>query len=186
MLTKPRFLLSLSKKLDFFTTAKITIMIIMIKIIVITMLIIIIIMIIKWNLEVVNQQRTLCVPKKKKTRWFYLYLCFFYRLLRSSIFTFVLFFFRCRNKVLYMYIHRSTTMYWALFYESQIYIYIYALSVHTRPLTIAWVCFFTLNFTPSQIIIARIFWGAGTELLWTLFSFLLALFFFFFTSTLTF
>ena len=47
MLTKPRFLLSLSKKLDFFTTAKITIMIIMIKIIVITMLIIIIIMIIK-------------------------------------------------------------------------------------------------------------------------------------------
>ena len=47
MLTKPRFLLSLSKKLDSFTTAKITIMIIMIKIIVITMLIIIIIMIIK-------------------------------------------------------------------------------------------------------------------------------------------
>ena len=47
MLTKPRFLLSLSKKLDFFTAAKITIMIIMIKIIVITMLIIIIIMIIK-------------------------------------------------------------------------------------------------------------------------------------------
>ena len=47
MLTKPRFLLSLSKKLDFFTTVKITIMIIMIKIIVITMLIIIIIMIIK-------------------------------------------------------------------------------------------------------------------------------------------
>ena len=47
MLTKPRFLLSLSKKLDSFTTAKITIMIIMIKIIVITMLIIIIIKIIK-------------------------------------------------------------------------------------------------------------------------------------------
>ena len=47
MLTKPRFPLSLSKKLDSFTTAKITIMIIMIKIIVITMLIIIIIMIIK-------------------------------------------------------------------------------------------------------------------------------------------
>ena len=47
MLTKPRFLLSLSKKLDSFTTAKITMMIIMIKIIVITMLIIIIIMIIK-------------------------------------------------------------------------------------------------------------------------------------------
>ena len=47
MLTKPRFLLSLSKKLDSFTTAKITIMIIMIKIIVITMLIIIIVMIIK-------------------------------------------------------------------------------------------------------------------------------------------
>ena len=47
MLTKSRFLLSLSKNLDFFTTAKITIMIIMIKIIVITMLIIIIIMIIK-------------------------------------------------------------------------------------------------------------------------------------------
>ena len=48
MLTKPRFLLSLSKKLDFFTTAKITIMIIIIiKVIVITMLIIIIIMIIK-------------------------------------------------------------------------------------------------------------------------------------------
>ena len=47
MLTKPRFLLSLSKKLDSFTTAKITIMIIMIKIIVITMLIIVIIMIIK-------------------------------------------------------------------------------------------------------------------------------------------
>ena len=45
MLTKPRFLLSLSKKLDFFTTAKITIMMTMIKIIVITMLIIIIIMI---------------------------------------------------------------------------------------------------------------------------------------------
>ena len=125
MLTKPRFLLSLSKKLDSFTTAKITIMIIMIKIIVITMLIIIIIMIIKWNLEVVNQQRTLCVPKKKNAKWFYLYLCFSYRFLRSSIFTFVLFFFRCRNKVLYMYIHRSTTMYWALFYESQIYIYIY-------------------------------------------------------------
>ena len=57
-------------------------------------------------------------------------------------------------------------------------IYIYTLSVHTRPLTTAWVCFFTLNFTPSQIIIAGIFWGAGTELLWTLFSFLLALFFF--------
>ena len=92
MLTKPRFLLSLSKKLDFFTAAKITIMIIMIKIIVITMLIIIIIMIIKWNLEVVNQQRTLCVPKKKKTKLFNLYLCFFYRFLRSSIFTFVLFF----------------------------------------------------------------------------------------------
>ena len=44
MLTKPRFLLSLSKKkLDFFTTAKITIMMTMIKIIVITMLTIIII-----------------------------------------------------------------------------------------------------------------------------------------------
>ena len=123
MLTKPRFLLSLSKKLDSFTTAKITIMIIMIKIIVITMLIIIIIMIIKWNLEVVNQHRTLCVPKKKKTKLFNLYLCFFYRFLRSSIFTFVLFFFRCRNKVLYMNIHRSTPMYWALFHESQIYIY---------------------------------------------------------------
>ena len=48
MLTKPRFLLSLSKKLDSFTTTKITIMIIIIiKVIVITMLIIIIIMIIK-------------------------------------------------------------------------------------------------------------------------------------------
>ena len=47
MLTKLRFLLYLSKKLDSFTTAKITVMIIMITIIVITMLIIIIIMIIK-------------------------------------------------------------------------------------------------------------------------------------------
>ena len=48
MLTKLRFLLSLSKnKFDFFTTAKLTIMITMITIIVITMLIIIIIMIIK-------------------------------------------------------------------------------------------------------------------------------------------
>ena len=70
-------------------------------------------------------------------------------------------FFRCRNKVLY------------------IYIYIYALSVHTRSLTAAWVFFLRLNFTPSQIIIAGIFWGAATELSWTLFSFLLALFFFF-------
>ena len=103
---------------------------------------------------------------------FHFYLCFV--------------FFRCRNKVIYIYIHihRSTPMYWALFYESQnfththTHIYIYTLSVHTRPLTIAWVCFFTLNFTPSQIIIAGIFWGTGTELLWTLFSFLLALFFF--------
>ena len=137
MLTKPRFLLSLSKKLDFFTTAKITIMIIMIKIIVITMLIIIIIMIIKWNLEVVNQQRTLCVPKKKKTKLFNLYLCFFYRFLRSSIFTFVLFFFLgVAIRYIYIYIHRSTPMFWALFYESQnfthththIYIYICAIS----------------------------------------------------------
>ena len=43
MLTKARFLLSLSKnKFDFFTTPKLTIMITMITIIVITMLIIII------------------------------------------------------------------------------------------------------------------------------------------------
>ena len=110
MLTKPRFLLSLSKKLDSFTTAKITIMIIMIKIIVITMLIIIIIMIIKWNLEVVNQQRTLCVPKKKKTKLFNLYLCFFYRFLRSSIFTFVLFFLGVAIR-LYIYIYIYTSLY---------------------------------------------------------------------------
>ena len=126
-------------------------MVTMLKIILITMLIIIKIMIIKWNLEVVHQQRTLCVPKKKKTRWF-------------SLFTFVLFCFFFVGVAIRFYI----------------YIYIYALSVHTRSLTAAWVCFFTLNFTPSQIIIAGIFWGAGTELLWTLFSFLLALFFFFF------
>ena len=185
MLTKPRFLLSLSKKLDSFTTAKITIMIIMIKIIVITMLIIMIIMIIKWNLEVVNQQRTLCVPKKKKTKWFYLYLCFFYRFLRSSIFTFVLFFLGVAIRF-YIYIYIYTSLYSCVLStvlrKSKFYIhthiYIYTLSVHTRPLTTAWVCFFTLNFTPSQIIIAGIFWGAGTELLWTLYSFLLALFFF--------
>ena len=48
MLTKLRFLLSLSKnKFGFFTTAKLTIMIAMITIIIITMLIIIIITIIK-------------------------------------------------------------------------------------------------------------------------------------------
>ena len=48
MLTKLRFLLALSKKkFDFFTTAKLTIMITMITIIEIIMLIIIIIMIIK-------------------------------------------------------------------------------------------------------------------------------------------
>ena len=155
----------------------------MIKIIVITMLIIIIIMIIKWNLEVVNQQRTLCVPKKKKTKLFNLYLCFFYRFLRSSIFTFVLFFlgvairfYICIYIALLLCIEHCFTKVKIL--HTHTHIYIYALSVHTRPLTTAWVCFFTLNFTPSQIIIAGIFWGAGTELLWTLFSFLLALFFF--------
>ena len=158
MLTKPRFLLSLSKKLDSFTAAKITIMIIMIKIIVITMLIIIIIMIIKRNLEVVNQQRTLCVPKKKKTKLFNLYLCFFYRFLRSSIFTFVLFFLGVAIRLyIYIYIYTSLYSYVLSTVLRKSNLYIYALSVHTRPLTIAWVCFFTLNFTPSQIIIAGIF-----------------------------
>ena len=121
---------------------------------------------------------------------------FLYRFLRSSIFTFVLFFlgvairfyiciyialllciesFFTKVKILHTHTHTHT----------HTHIYIYALSVHTRPLKTAWVCFFTLNFTPSQIIIAGIFWGAGTELFWTLFSFLLALFFFFLTSALT-
>ena len=160
MLTKPRFLLSLSKKLDFFTTAKITIMIIMIKIIVITMLIIIIIMIIKWNLEVVNQQRTLCVPKKKKTKWF-------------SLFTFVLFLFLGVAIRFYIYIY--------------IYIYIYALSVHTRSLTAAWVCFLRLNFTPSQIIIAGIFLRRGNRIIMNLIFISFGSFFFFsfLTSALT-
>ena len=103
---------------------------------------------------------------------FHFYLCFV--------------FFRCRNKVIYIYIYIYTSLYSYVLstvlrkskFYTHTHIYIYTLSVHTRPLTTAWVCFFTLNFTPSQIIIAGIFWGAGTELLWTLFSFLLALFFF--------
>ena len=150
MLTKPRLLLSLSKNRIFFTTAKITIMITLIKIIVITTLIIIIMMINKFRSSKPTED-PLCSKKEKDKMVFSFYLCF-------------VSFFRCRNNVLYIYIY--------------IYIYINALSVHTRSLTAAWVCFFTLNFTPSQIIIAGIFWGTGTELLWTLFSFLLALFFF--------
>ena len=119
-------------------------MITLIKIIVITTLIIIIMMINKFRSSKPTED-PLCPKKEKDKMVFSFYLCF-------------VSFFRCRNKVLY----------------------IYALSVHTRSLTAAWVCFLRLNFTPSQIIIAGIFWGTGTELLWTLFSFLLALFFFFF------
>ena len=101
---------------------------------------------------------------------FHFYLCFVFFLgvaIRFYIYIYIALLLcieHCFTKVKILHTHTHT--------------YIYTLSVHTRPLTTAWVCFFTLNFTPSQIIIAGIFWGAGTELLWTLFSFLLALFFF--------
>ena len=63
------------------------------------------------------------------------------------------------------------------FTHTHTHIYIYAISAYAT-FDNCMGLFFTLNFTPSQIIIAGIFWGAGTELLWILFSFLLALFFF--------
>ena len=102
MLTKPRFLLSLSEKKFIFLTAKITITITMITIIVITMLIITIIMIMKWNLEMVKQQSTRCVPKNKKTRWFSLYLCFLLQISREFYF-FLCFFLSVAIKFIYIY-----------------------------------------------------------------------------------
>ena len=68
---------------------------------------------------------------------------------------FVLLFFLGVAIRFYIYIYIYIFIY--IFIYIYIYIYIYALSVHTRSLTAAWVCFFTLNFTPSQIIIAGTF-----------------------------
>ena len=136
MLTKPRFLLSLSEKKFIFLTAKITITITMITIIVITMLIITIIMIMKWNLEMVKQQSTRCVPKNKKTRWFSLYLCFLLQMSREFYF-FLCFFFKCCNKVyIYIYIQRRL---FTLHLTSQ-----NKPSAHTRSLTGAWKFFLGL------------------------------------------
>ena len=119
----------------------------MITIIVITMLIITIIMIMKLNLEMVKQQRTRCVPKNKKTRWFSLYLCFLLQISREFYF-FLCFFLSVAIKFIYIYI----CIY--------IYIYIYIQrrlftlhvtsqnkpSVHTRSLTGAWKFFLGLIF----------------------------------------
>ena len=128
MLTKPRFLLSLSKKIGFFYNSEnndnddndkdyshnhannhnnYDI--------------------IKWNLEMVNQQRTLCVPKKEKTRWFSFYLCFLLQISREFHFSLCfLFFFKCRSKVIYIYIY----IYYTYIYILYIYIYIYIYIIH--------------------------------------------------------
>ena len=119
MLTKPRFLLSLSKKIGFFYNSEnndnddndkdyshnhannhnnYDI--------------------IKWNLEMVNQQRTLCVPKKEKTRWFSLYLCFLLQISREFHFSlcFVFFLSVAVRFYIHTYIH--------------IYIYIYIIHIY--------------------------------------------------------
>ena len=119
MLTKPRFLLSLSKKIGFFYNSEnndnddndkdhshnhannhnnYDI--------------------IKWNLEMVNQQRTLCVPKKEKTRWFSFYLCFLLQISREFHFSLCFVF-------LYIYIYIYIYIYYTYIYIYILYIYIY-------------------------------------------------------------
>ena len=58
----------------------------------------------------VSQRRTRCVPRKKKTRWFSLYLCFLLQIFREFHFS-LCFVFKCRNKVLYTYIFIYVCMY---------------------------------------------------------------------------
>ena len=147
----------------------------MITIIVITMLIITTIMIMKWNLEMVKQQRTRCLPKYKKTRWFSLYLCFLLQISRE--FYFFLCFFLCCNKVfIYIYIYSADYLHYTWLAKTN----------HQRTLDLWQVHgnFFRINFITSQISIAGIFLGWATELLWTSFSCRLA--HFFLTSAVTF
>ena len=129
----------------------------MIKIIVITMLIIILIMIIKRNLEVVNQQRTLCVPKKKKTKLFNLYLCFFYRFLRSSIFTFVLFFLGVAIRLyIYIYIHIALLLCIEHCFTKVKFIYICAISAYVYQI-VSRGCMLTTHTLHMRAVILRVY-----------------------------
>ena len=133
----------------------------------------------------VNQQRTLCVPKKEKTRWFSFYLCFLLQISREFHFSLRFLFFLSVAVRFYIYIYIYIYILYIYIYIIHIYIYIYIyiyilyicmyvciqrrlftrlppsqneLSAHTRALTAAGVClFFWLNFLPFQIIIAGIF-----------------------------
>ena len=66
----------------------------------------------------VNQQRTLCVPKKEKTRWFSLYLCFLLQISREFHFSLCFVFFLSVAVRFYIYTYIHT------------YIYIYIIHIY--------------------------------------------------------
>ena len=78
----------------------------------------------------VNQQRTLCVPKKEKTRWFSLYLCFLLQISREFHFSLCLFFFLSVAVRFYIYIYIYIYIYY-----TYICMYVYSADyLHDSPL----------------------------------------------------
>ena len=68
--------------------------------------------------------------KRKRRDGFLFTFVSFYRFLGSSIFPFVLFFFKCRSKVLYIYIYIYYTYIYIYIYYTYIYIYIYIIHIY--------------------------------------------------------